>query len=37
MDKLEDLDMDRTNICFTTTEAEGESWDSVKLTLSPLK
>ena len=31
MDELEDLHMDRTNIGFTTTEVEGEGWDSVKL------
>ena len=31
MDKLEDLHMDRTHICFTTTDVEGEGWDPVKL------
>ena len=29
MDGLEDLYTDRTNICFTTMEAEGEGWDPV--------
>ena len=32
MDDLEDLHTDRTNICFTTIEAEGEGCDPVKLT-----
>ena len=27
MGELEDLHTDRTNICFTTIEAEGEGWD----------
>ena len=31
MDKLEYPHTDRTNICFTTMEAEGEGWDPVKL------
>ena len=29
MDELEDLHSDRTNVCFTTMEAEGEGWDPV--------
>ena len=31
MDDLEDRHLDQTNICFTTIEAEGKSWDPVKL------
>ena len=30
-----DLHADRTNICSTTMEAEGEGWDSMKLALVP--
>ena len=31
MDNLEDHHTDRTSICFSTTEAEGEGWDPVKV------
>ena len=31
MDELEDLHADRTNLSFTTMEAEGEDQDPVKL------
>ena len=35
MDEWEDLHMDRTNICFSTIEAEGEGSPSRKSSLSP--
>ena len=31
MDELEDLHTNRTNICFTTMEAEGEGWFPAKI------
>ena len=31
MDELEDLHTDRTNIFFTTMDAEGEGWGPINL------